>query len=363
MAEDRDDSQRTEEPTQKKLEDARKKGDVPKSMEAAGFLVLSAAAISMAALSGPVAGGLARRLRGFFQHSADIPVDAAGLSDIAGSVVIIGLFALAAPLGALMVASFLGHVGQTGFLFSAERMKPKLSKLSPLAGFKRMFGPQGIANFLKGVGKLTIVGAAAAFALWPRRDDLEALPALDIASILPIARDAALALMIAALSAYAIIAVADYSFQRMSFMKRQRMSRQDIKDELKQSDGDPQVKAKLRQIRQEKARQRMMAAVPDATVVVMNPTHFAVALKYEQGETPAPVCVAKGVDDLALRIRDVAKENDVPVVEDPPLARALYAGAELDREIPSEHFAAVAKVIGYVLTLARRRNQRPGAVR
>ena len=141
-------------------------------------------------------------------------------------------------------------------------------------------------------------------------------------------------------------------------MKRNRMSRREIKDELKQSEGDPLVRAKLRQIRQERAQRRMMTKVPDATVVVTNPTHYAIALYYEQGETPAPICVAKGVDAVALRIREVAGEHSVPIVEDPPLARALFATAELDEEIPTEHFQAVAKVIGYVLSLAQGRRAR-----
>jgi flagellar biosynthetic protein FlhB len=152
----------------------------------------------------------------------------------------------------------------------------------------------------------------------------------------------------------AVIAVLDYLYQRYQFFKRNRMSRQEIKEEHRQSEGDPAIKAKVRQIRQERSRKRMMAAVPDATVVIMNPTHFAVALKYESGEMAAPVCVAKGVDALALRIRAVAEENQVPVVENPPLARALYASVEVDEPVPSEHYKAVAQVIGYVMRLSGR---------
>ncbi|HAQ35273.1 MAG TPA: flagellar biosynthesis protein FlhB, partial [Alphaproteobacteria bacterium] len=137
--------------------------------------------------------------------------------------------------------------------------------------------------------------------------------------------------------------------------KRNRMSRRDVRDELKQTEGDPIIRARLRQIRQDRARRRMMASVPDATVIITNPTHYAVALKYEQGVTAAPICVAKGADAVALRIRELAKANDVPIVEDPPLARALHASVEIDETIPAEHFKAVAKVIGYVLTLAQKR--------
>jgi flagellar biosynthetic protein FlhB len=155
----------------------------------------------------------------------------------------------------------------------------------------------------------------------------------------------------AALAVLAVIAGGDYFVQRYRFIKRHRMSKQEVKEEFRQTEGDPAVKAKIKQIRTERARRRMMAQVPDATVVIMNPTHFAVALKYESGEMAAPVCVAKGVDALALRIRDVAEENDVPVIENPPLARALYASVDLDEAVPPEHFKAVAQVIGYVMRL------------
>jgi flagellar biosynthetic protein FlhB len=160
--------------------------------------------------------------------------------------------------------------------------------------------------------------------------------------------------LIAALIVLAAIAAFDYFYQRQRFMARHRMTRQELKDEVKQSEGDPQVKARIRQIRQERSRKRMIAAVPEASVVIMNPTHYAVALKYESGKMGAPVCVAKGMDHLALTIRKVAEENDVPVVEDPPLARALYAAVELDEEIPPEHYKAVAQIIGYVMKLAKK---------
>jgi flagellar biosynthesis protein FlhB len=157
--------------------------------------------------------------------------------------------------------------------------------------------------------------------------------------------------LIAALAALGVIGGADYFFQRMRFLQRNRMSKQELKEEFKQNEGDPHIKSRIRQIRQERSRKRMMARVPEATVVIMNPTHYAVALLYQSGKTAAPVCVAKGVDALALRIRAVAEENDVPVVENPPLARALHATVEIDDPVPPEHYKAVAQVIGYVMRL------------
>ncbi len=164
--------------------------------------------------------------------------------------------------------------------------------------------------------------------------------------------------MIALASSAALIAAVDYIFTRQSYMSRMKMSRREIKEEMRQSEGDPMIRAKVRAIRMEKAKRRMMQNVPQASVVITNPTHYAVALRYEQGETPAPICLAKGVDEVAARIREVAEENNIPIVEDPPLARALFATAELDEPIPREHYEAAAKVIGFVLRLARRRGRR-----
>ncbi|MCW5724080.1 MAG: flagellar biosynthesis protein FlhB [Maricaulaceae bacterium] len=357
MADDQDKSQKTEEPTPRKLQEARKKGDVPKSQEIPAWFVL-ATGLGVIGLLGPaIAGNMSGVLRRFLAQAHEIGLDRGAAMaliqsaalNVAG-VVFFAFFLLAA-------AGLAGHLVQHGVLFTAEKIKPKLSKISPVEGFKRIFGPQGVANFLKGIGKLTVVSCAALLVLWPKRDMLAGLPGMDLSQILFTVRGAAVELLFAALAAYAVIAALDYLFQRQSFMKRNRMSRREIRDELKQTEGDPMIRAKLRQIRQERARRRMMAAVPEATVVITNPTHFAVALKYEEGRGHAPVCVAKGVDAVALRIRELAEEHDVPVVEDPPLARALHASVEIDEPIPLEHYKAVARVIGFVLSVARDRGR------
>ncbi len=357
MADDQDPSQKTEEPTARRLQDARKKGDVPKSQEIPGWFVLAAGLVVIAILGPSMARELSGTLTLFLANPHAMSVEPAAAMDMALSAAMrVGLVVAFAFL-LLAGAGLGGNLIQTGFLFTTEKMNPKLSKLNPIDGAKRMFGPQGIANFLKGVGKMALVAGAAMIVLWPKRTILAELPAVDLTGILAIVRDSAIRMMLAALAAYAVIAALDFLFQRQSFMKRNRMSRREVKDELKQTEGDPVVRAKLRQIRQEKARRRMMAAVPDATVIITNPTHYAVALKYAQGETSAPVCVAKGVDALALRIRGLGEEHSVPIVEDPPLARALYASVDIDETIPSEHYTAVAKIIGYVLSLSRGRTQ------
>jgi len=362
MADDQDESQKTEEPTQRRLDDARKKGDVPKSQEIPGWFVLASGLVVIGLMAPGAARSLSNDLSLFLSNAHTMSLEPAALraESMALAWRVIGATGLA--FAVIAIAGLSGHLMQTGLMFTTEKMQPKLSKLDPIAGLKRMFGPQGFANFLKGVGKMAIVSAAVFVVIWPKRDDLANMPQVDVSALLSIIREDILLVLVAALIAYAFIAAADFIFQRQSFMKRNRMSRREIKDEHKQSEGDPQVRAKLRQIRQERAQKRMMTAVPDATVVIMNPTHFAVALKYEQGETAAPICVAKGVDQVALNIRDIAEENNVAIVEDPPLARALFASVEIDETIPAEHFQAVAKVIGYVLTLSGKRaqNTQPG---
>src|SRR5690606_14150366 len=255
-------------------------------------------------------------------------------------------------LAALMLAVIVGGVGgnlaQSGFLFTAEKIKPKWSAVSPLSGFKRIFGPDGIVQFIKTFLKLVAIGAVCWWVLKPHTRELENLAAMSPAMILPFARDLAASLMISALIFLAFTAGADFIWQKFRFAKRMRMTKEETKEDYKQSEGDPHVKGKLRHIRMQRSRQRMMQAVPGGTVVITNPTHYSVALRYEpdQGDG-APICVAKGVDALAFRIREMAKEHGVPVIENVPLARALYATVEVNDVIPREHFEAAAKVIGF----------------
>jgi flagellar biosynthesis protein FlhB len=222
-----------------------------------------------------------------------------------------------------------------------------------MEGAKRIFGKQALVQFVKGLAKILIVGAVAASVLWGERDRLESFAAMPPPLLLGSILSLAIKLLGAILAIYSVVAIGDAVYQRMSWHKRQRMSKEEMKQEHKEQDGNPEVKGRMRQIRVQRLRKRMMAAVPNATVIIANPTHFAVALKYESG-MPAPICVAKGIDVLALRIRAVATENNVPVIENPPLARALHAAVEIDAEIPVEHYKAVAEVIGYVLRLRRR---------
>ena len=357
MAEQNDDD-KTEEPTPRKLEQAREKGDIVYSAEVGAALSLIAATGVVAFMSGPIVSDLARSFIGFLAMPDQYSTESRSLIAIGGLVglKLVGIFALAAL--ALSVAGLAARYVQDQPTFTGERLTPKFEKLNPVEGFKRVFGKQAAASFLKSLAKLVVVGAALGWILWPHDGELENMSLLDPGAILPFIKERVVSMLVALASAAAAIAVVDYIFTRQSYMQRMKMSRREIKDELRQSDGDPMVKAKLRQIRTERSRKRMLANVPNASVVITNPTHYAVALRYEQGETPAPICLAKGVDAVAQRIRDAAKEHNIPIVEDPPLARALFAAADVDEPIPREHYEAVAKVIGFVMRLARRRGAR-----
>ena len=302
--------------------------------------------------SGAMSSGLTTTMRGLIANSHAIRVDGRGLLETVSKIGLEVIGAVAIPLLLLFLAAAAGNLIQHRLVWSSEALSPKLSKVSPLAGLGRIFSKQGLANFIKGLLKLVVIGSIMTALLWPQRDRLESLVAVDVAAVLPITQSLALDMLGAVVAVLAIIAAADYLFQYRQWYERQKMSLHEIKQEFKQTDGDPMIKGKIRQIRQARMKKRMMAAVPQASVVITNPTHFAVALQYERGMN-APLCVAKGVDALARKIREVATEHNIPIVENPPLARALHATVEIDEEIPAEHYAAVAEVIGYVMKLNR----------
>jgi flagellar biosynthetic protein FlhB len=360
MAEDQDKSQQTEEPTAKRLEQARENGDVIKSPEVTTFILLGGGTLAIAMFGKYTAMGLAKTLTLFIQQPDAMSVDGAGLAAMMWLLLPPVAIALGPFFAVMIVAGLAGHMLQSLPSFSFDKIAPDFSKVSPMAGFKRMFGAEGWMNLLKGLAKIAVVGVAIWTQLWPERGSLEGILNQSTITVMHDMSRLLFKVLMASLAALAVIAGLDYFWQRMRFMARNRMSKQEIKEEYRQNEGDPHIKAKIRQLRHDRSRKRMMAAVPGATVVIMNPTHFAVALKYESGKMAAPVCVAKGVDALALRIRAVAEENNVPVVENPPLARALHAAIELDEPVPPEHFKAVAQVIGYVLRLQGKLPARAG---
>jgi len=349
---DEHDTERTEDPTQKRLDEARERGDVVKSQEVSTWFIIAGGTLMIAAFSGPMSGGLTATLRGLIANSYQIPVDGMGLVSVLSRIEREVLGALALPLAVLVLAAIAGNIIQHRMVWSIEPLKPKLSKVSPLAGLKRLFSSQALANFAKGLIKLVVIGSIMLALLWPQRDRLEGLVQTDILGTLTITRSLALDVLVAVVAALFLVAAADYLFQYRQWFERQKMSVREMKEEFKQTEGDPMVKGKIRQLRQARMRRRMMAAVPKASVIITNPTHYAIALQYERG-MDAPVCLAKGIDAVALKIREVAGEHGIPIVENPPLARALHASVEIDEQIPTEHYKAVAEVIGYVMKLRR----------
>jgi flagellar biosynthesis protein FlhB len=350
MAED--DTERSQDPSQKRLQEALDRGDVVKSQEVSAWFVMAGASLTLMAFSAPMAGGVMTTLRGLIANSYDIRVEGSGfiavITRLGGEL----LAAIALPLSLLMLAALGGNLIQHRLVWSGEALKPKLSKISPAAGFGRLMSTQALANFAKGLAKVAVLAAVMAWLLWPERHRLESLVTFDPAALLPMTHVLSLKLLGTVVAILAIIAAADYLFQYRQWFERQKMSIAELKEEFKQTEGDPAIKAKIRQIRVTRMRKRMMAAVPTASVVITNPTHYAVALRYERGMN-APVCVAKGVDLIARKIREVATLHGIPIVENPPLARAVHATVEIDQEIKPEHYKAVAEIIGYVMRLNR----------
>lgn len=356
MADTPDPESKTEDATPRKLEEARKKGDVAKSPDVASALSLAGAAAVILMAGGWFATSMAEQFLPFIAapHTMMGGLEAGAGVEIGG----IALWAITPFLGAVMLATILGGVGgnlaQSGILFTGEKLKPDWSKVNPLSGFKRIFGPDGLVQFVKTFLKLLAVCVVCWMVLKPHANELANMAAMSPALILPFTRDLAISLMVATLVFLGLSAGVDFLWQKYRFAERMKMTKEELKEDFKQSEGDPHVKAKLRQIRAQRSRQRMMQAVPTATVIVTNPTHYSVALRYEAGDA-APVCVAKGVDAVALRIREVAREHAVPIVENVPLARALYAAVDVDETIPREHFEAAAKVIGFVMNKRKKR--------
>ena len=354
---DEDKESKTEAPSQRKLDEARKEGDVAKSQDLAGFILLLGGVLTLSAAGGPMAQDTARTLTVFFEQAGTLPTDGRSLVAIFGALSLKIGMAMAGIFVALILAAMAGHFMQHGLVWAPKKLEPKLDKLDPIKGAGRLFGPEALQQLGKSILKLIVLGAVAGFGIWGALGQVEATALLDPTALGAVLSSMTFQMMGGLLIAAGAFGVFDYFLQRQSFMKRMRMSREDLKEEYKQTEGDPHVKARIKQIRAQRSRKRMMAQVPKASVVIMNPTYFAVALRYEPGETPAPVCVAKGVDAVALRIRAMAEDNNVPIIEDPPLARALHKSTELDEPIPAEHFQAVAKIIGYVMSLTRNRRR------
>ena len=351
MAEGEDKEQKTEDPTAKRLREALEKGNVPFSREVTHLLILVVLAFMVGVFSPYILHDIKMLLRPFLANADAFPMDKASVGKILYHLYADVMIAISVPILCIIAAIFASRYLQTEFAISLEPLKPKLSKISPLGGLKKIFSARSVVELVKNIFKLIIVGFVGFYSISSEISHVRQLADSSILAILFFLSSIALKLLIGIIIAVFFIAIADVFFQRYQHVKSLRMSKQEIKDEHKQSEGDPMIKQRLRQLRMEKAQKRMMFAVPESDVVITNPTHYSVALKYNSEDMKAPTVTAKGKDLIALKIREVAEEHDVPIVENPPLARALFSSTDIDQEIPMEYYEAVAKVISYVYEL------------
>ncbi|OJX68057.1 flagellar biosynthesis protein FlhB [Magnetospirillum sp. 64-120] len=350
MAEDSDD--KTEEPTGKRLQEARNEGNMPQTMEVKAMMSLVLGIIMVGMLAPGMASRIKATIEPFITQPHMIEVGKDGLAELLLHLALGTAVAMAAPFALVIALAILGSIAQTkGFLWVPKKLAPNFAKLNPLEGVKRIISATQLMELVKQLIKLSVLAMLLGWVFWGSIAEFQNLATLDLMAILDYISDKIYWMILITLMMVFVLAVGDYLFQRYRWMEKMKMTKQEVKDEHKQQEGDPQVKAKIKSLRIQRARKRMMAAVPKADVVITNPTHYAVALKYDIDAMSAPVLVAKGVDLIAKRIRDLADEHDVPIVENPPVARALYAAVELDHEIPPEHYKAVAEIIGYVMRL------------
>ena len=351
MADDTDDSQKTEDPTPKKLEETREKGQVPLSKELNNWIMLLAATIVVVAMGGGIMTRLAETFQNLMINSYQISGSQGGYERVLVELFTETFYAIGLPVLFLVIAAIAAPFIQVGPLFAPQSLKPDISKISPVKGFGRLFSMRSIFEFLKGLLKISLVGAVSVVILYPFFDSVDHYVGIPIPQMLAEIKFLFARMMIGILVVLAILAIIDVIYQRVEHFKKLRMSRQEIKDEMRQTEGDPHMKGRLRQLRMQKAHQRMIQSVPQADVVITNPTHFAIALRYDQEKDEAPICLAKGVDKVAQRIKEVAKEHGIMTVENVPLARALFDTVEIDEIIPVEHYHAVAEVISYVFRM------------
>ena len=350
-SEDKEQEDKTEDPTAKRLEDARGRGQVAKSREFNSFVMLLVGGAVIVFIGPSLAGDLTNLFTGLLSKVHLISITEAsfaqllsdGVTTIGGYMILMLIF--------FILAAFLANFVQQGSIMSVKPLEPQLNRISLIKNLKQKFSMTNFVEFIKGVFKILAVFIIGGFLLIPVFNMLEEFIFLNPAELVQEMLFWVVLIFIGVLSFMLVVSFLDIFYQRFNHRKQLRMTKQEIKEEYKNMEGDPQVKARLNKIRMQRARGRMMDSIPDADVVITNPTHYAVVLKYDQETMQAPVMVAKGADFIAQKIREIATENNVPLVENPPLARGLFASMEIDDEIPEEHFQAVAEVITYIWNL------------
>lgn len=357
--------EKTEDPTPKRLREAREKGDVPRSKELATTLVLLASVASVFVFGGQ----LADKMLGMMEHN--FILDRQSVFDpnkmLAHFEISVweAILAVAGVFAVILLAAIIGPIALGGWNFSGQALAPKGSRINPLAGIKRMFSLKSLVELFKAIAKFALVGGFAILILWNIRGDILALATFEPKPAVAEALEIIIWVFMALSAVLILVAVVDAPYQLYEYTEKMKMTLQEVKDELKNTEGKPEVKGRIRQLQREIAQRQMMQEVPEADVVITNPTHFAVALKYDGENRGVPILVAKGADFVAFKIREIAEENDVPVLSAPPLARAIYHSTEIEDEIPSGLYVAVAQVLAYVFQLKRykeRQAERPSTL-
>lgn len=351
MSENDQSGEKTEQPTPKRLNDARQDGNIPRSRELSTAAVYGACVLAMMAFSGSLAANgvawMQRALRpdlGLLQHPQE-------LFGHAGSLLLGGMLVISPLLAIGLLASFISPLLMGGLQWTNKSLMPKLDRMSPLAGIKRLYGPDALAEFAKSLLRVLFVGVAGGLMMASSLPLLRGLLHKPLETAMHDGLQSALRLMLATAVAFFLLAALDAPYQRWNWLRKLKMTREELKREMKESEGSPEVKGRIRQLQMQASQRRMMQDVPGADVIVVNPTHYAVALKYQGEKMNAPVVVARGVDDVALRIRALAQQHRVAVVSAPPLARALYREGQLGKEIPVRLYSVVAQVLSYVYQL------------
>ncbi len=358
MAEDNDSSQeKTEEASPRKLEKAREDGQIPRSRELTTTAILLAGTVGLYIFAEFMTGKLIAISRHNFSLDRAAVFDTEAMIAHLASSFYDGIMSMMPLFGMLLFAAVVGPIALGGWLLSAKAMAPKLNRMDPVAGLKRMFSLKALVELLKALAKVLVILGATVFLLLALQQPMFRLSDEEVnaAIVHSMQLSGFAAIVLAAITA--LIAVVDVPFQIWDHNKKLKMSRQELKDEVKDTEGKPEVKGRIRQLQREMAQRRMMAAVPEADVVITNPTHFSVALRYDPDTMPTPILLAKGGDNIALKIREIAKAHNIEIIEAPALARAVYYTTEPDQEIPAGLYIAVAQVLAYVFQL---RNYRKG---
>jgi flagellar biosynthetic protein FlhB len=353
MAEQDSDLEKTESPSQRKLDKAREEGQVARSRELSTFMVLVAGGAGIWMMGSFLGQGLLRVLHDGLVLDRSLAFNTELLLPHLRDLSVDILFTFLPLLGLLVLVALFSPMLMSGWLFSTKALQPKFDKLNPLNGIKRMFSPHSLVELLKALGKSLIVGGIGGWVVWANRDAVMQLVSEPVVTSIPHLNSMVWWSFAAIMAGMLLIVAIDVPFQLYEHNKKLRMTKEEVRQESKETEGDPQVKGRIRSMQREIARRRMMAEIPTADVVVTNPTHYSVALKYSEDKMRAPIVVAKGSHLLAAKIKEIAREHNVPILEAPPLARALHKHCDLGAPIPEALYTAVAEVLAYVYQLRR----------